>query len=252
MKSSSSGQLFDVELDELDDGPNVRAKADTALKRSIAEYGVLQPITVCRRQGRFEVLYGHRRTAAARALGLARIPAILVPEPDDRPIRQLVENLHRRAVDAIDIGRALRAHLDAHPGMTRTALARQLGRSIPYVSGKLELLDMDAETQRRITAGEVSEANAIKARQAIAPRAQGRPHLLQPSDDGRSRSVVVPLGRTNRHGVIQATIGVDRESGLVDLVVDDGAGQSVLLTLDREQARLLARRLTQAFQAVAS
>lgn len=247
-----SGQLFEVLLDELDDGTNVRTRADTGLRRSIEQHGVLQPITVCRRQGRFEVLYGHRRTAAARAAGLTSIPAILVPPPDDLPIRQLIENLHRRPVDALDIGRALRAHLDANPGMTRTALAKSLGRSIPYVSGKLELLEMDEETQRRVAAGEISEATAIRARQAIAPRATGRPRLLQESEDGRSRSVVVPLGRTNRHGIVQATIGVDHDARQVDFLVEDGAGQSVMLTLGPAEARLLARRLTQAFEAVAS
>jgi ParB/RepB/Spo0J family partition protein len=245
-----NGQLIEVRLDELDNGPNVRAKADTGLRRSIEEHGVLQPITVCRERGRFVVLYGHRRTAAARAAGLDSIPAILVSPPDDLPIRQLVENLHRRSVDALDVGRALRAHLDASPGMTRTALAKSLGRSIPYVSGKLELVEMVEETQRRVATGEISESTAIAGRRRQERRAHGRPKILPGTGEGRSRSVVVPLGRTNRHGVIQATIGIDPESASVDLVVEDGAGASVMLQLDLEQARLLSRRIAQAAQAV--
>lgn len=245
-----SGQLIEVRLDELDDGTNVRAKADAGLRRSIEEHGVIQPITVCRRRGRFVVLYGHRRAAAARAAGLEAIPAILVSPPDDLPIRQLVENMHRRAVDPLDIGRAMRAHLDANPGMTRTALARSLGRSLPYVSGKLDLVDMDAETQRRVATGEMAERTAIDARRRSERRAHGRPRILPGTGEGRSRSVVVPLGRTNRHGVIQATIGIDPESASVDLVVEDGAGASVMLQLDLTQAKLLARRIGQAVQAV--
>lgn len=245
-----SGLLLDVLLDELDDGPNVRAKADSGLRRSIEKHGVLQPITVCRDHGRFVVLYGHRRTAAARAAGLESIPAILIPPPDDLSIRQLVENMHRRAVDAVDVGRALRAHMDANPGLTRLALARELGRSLPYVSGKLELAAMDVETQRRVTAGEIGEHRAIQKRRATTRFAVGRPKTLQPTGDGRTRSVVVPLGLTNRRSAIQATIGVDQDAGHVDLVIEDGSGHSVMLTLDRLQAHLFARRLTQAAQAV--
>lgn len=243
-----SGQLLDVRLDELDDGPNVRAKADTGLRRSIEEHGVLQPITVCRRRGRFEVLYGHRRTAAARAAGLESIPAILIAPPDDLPIRQLVENMHRRAVDPIDIAKAMRAHLRANPGMNRSQLARTLGRSLPYVSNKLELLDLDKKTRKRISAGVLGERQAIDARRAVAPMAHGRPRVLQDSEDGRSRSVVVPFGQEGR---AKATVGVDLETNRVDLVVEDGAGHSVMVTVSADVARLLGRRLQQASVAVA-
>lgn len=241
--------LFDVRLDELDDGPNVRRRADADLKRSIAEHGVLQPITVCRRGARFEVLYGHRRTAAARALKLASIPAILVDAPDDLPIRQIVENLHRRAVDPIDIGRALRAHLDANPELSRTQLAKVLGRSLPWVSGKLELLDMAAETQRKVAAGELSERDAIDGRRERERFAEGRPRIVPGLDAGRSRSISVPLGLAPNRRPISATVGID-ESGAVDLVLDNGYGSSIMVSLDAAAARLLSRRLAQAAQAV--
>lgn len=245
----SDAQLLQVRLDLLDDGPNVRRRADADLKRSIAEHGVLQPITICRRGERYEVLYGHRRTAAARALRLETIPAILVAAPDDLPIRQIVENLHRRAVDPLDIGRALRAHLEANPGLSRTDLAKALGRSLPWVSGKLELLELEAETQRRVAAGELSEANAIAGRRERVRFAEGRPRTLPGLEEGRSRSISVPLGLAPNRRPITATVGID-ETGAVDLVIDNGQGSSTMVSLDGAAARLLARRLAQAAQAV--
>lgn len=245
----SDAQLLSVALDLLDDGPNIRRRADADLKRSIAEHGVLQPITICRRGERYEVLYGHRRTTAARALKLATIPAILVDAPEDLPIRQIVENLHRRAVDPLDIGRALRAHLDANPGLSRTELARTLGRSLPWVSGKLELLEMDGATQRRVAAGELSEHDAIEGRRGRARFAEGRPRIVPGLGEGRSRSISVPLGLAPNRRPISATVGVD-ENGAVDLVLDNGQGNSVMVSLDAAGARLLSRRLAQAAQAV--
>lgn len=252
-----TGQLFEVNLDELDEGRNVRKKADKGLRKSIAAHGVLQPITVVRRRGRFEVLYGHRRVAAARALELVRIPAILVPEPDasERALRQLAENLDRKAVDPIDVARALRETLDANPGMTQAELAQRIGRSGYYVSTKLALLAMDPNTRRRVSAGSLGEVRAQAHRKASTVQGtRSRPRILELDvETGRSRSVVVPLGvaMATRVGC-RATIGVELETGHVDVVLEDGAGASVMVTLAAGEARLLGRRLLQAHQAVAS
>ena len=251
-----SGQLFEVGLDELDNGTNVRSKADKGLRKSIEKHGVLQPITVCRRRNRFVVLYGHRRTAAARAAGLKRIPAILVPEPDALELRQVVENIERQALNPLDVARALRAHLDAHPGMTQTALAAELGRTSYYVSRKLALLELDPTARDRVAKGLVGENRALDGRVEAGPAKRSRPRILQlDAEHGRSRSIVVQI-RSIQHGPKgdggRATIGVDLEAGSVDLVIEDGTGRSLMFTLSPDEAKLLGRRLTQAWQAVAS
>lgn len=250
-----SGQLFEVLLDELEDGPNVRTRADAGLRKTIEEHGVLQPITVYLHRGHFEIAFGHRRAAAARAAGLTSIPAILVPPPDDLPLRQLAENLDRKAVDPIDVARALRATLDAHPGMTQVQLGRRIGRSGYYVSTKLALLSMDAETQRRVSGGEVAEFKAQAARKASTVQVRrSRPRILElDAEQGRSRSIVVPLNSAQGASMpARATIGVDLEVGHVDLVIEDGSGRSLMFSLSPTEAQLLGRRLTQAYQAVAS
>ena len=47
------------------------------LSASVSKYGVLQPILVRRRAGRYELVAGAKRLAAARACGLTHIPCIL-------------------------------------------------------------------------------------------------------------------------------------------------------------------------------
>jgi hypothetical protein len=73
-----------------DEGSNVGPLAD-----SIAELGVLQPLIVRRHHGRYELVAGARRLAAARAAGLADVPCLLY-DVDDHQAQRLKEatNLH--------------------------------------------------------------------------------------------------------------------------------------------------------------
>jgi ParB/RepB/Spo0J family partition protein len=267
---SIRGRLVQVPIELLDDGTNVRSAgtrrrrgelvaSDRGLRDSIRELGVLQPITVCRHGKRFTVLYGHRRTAAARAAGLTEIPAIVEPEPSEKPIRQLVENQHRLPVNPIDIARTLRAYLDEHPETKQADLARMLGRSSYWVSTKLALLDMEPDAQEAVAAGRIGQGSAYAAHKASTSQRAGRPRVfrLDRLDDdrepSRSRSVVVPLpsgGVRDKPG--QATISVERgELPTIELILEDGAGHGVMLTLARDAARMLGHRLMQAYQATA-
>lgn len=242
-------RLIDVPLELLDDGPNVRV-ADAGMRASIATFGVLQPISVVARGARYEVLFGHRRVAAARSLRLATIPAIVEPPPPDRPIRQVIENIDRREMSPVDIAKALRAHLDANPGMTRTDLARLLGRSVVYVSHKLELLDMEQDVIDQVDRGLLGAETAIRRRRAVVHHAVGRPRDIPlPDEYGRSRSVVVPLSEDA--GAYQAVISVNRETREIELVVS-AKERSVVVTLAPGEAKVLGRRLTQAYEALAS
>jgi ParB/RepB/Spo0J family partition protein len=251
---------LEIPIELLDDGSNVRAPAkrlsqsDVGLRASILELGVLQPITVVRRGKRFEVLYGHRRTAAARAVGLAAVPAIVETDPDEKPIRQLVENQHRQPVNPIDIARTLRAYLDEHPATNRAALARKLGRNPGWISAKLALLELDVETQDQVARGQLGEGHAYRlAKTRTEAKTTGRPRVLEDSDDGASVSVRVPIEGAGAKGQTgEATIGVDRQTGAIDFVITDGAGYGLMLTLTASAARLLGLRLTQAYQAAAA
>lgn len=245
-------KLLELPIDQVDPGTNVRTKVDADLRRSIEEVGILQPITVTPREDdRFDVLYGHRRLAAARAAGLRTIPAVVEAEPSDLPLRQLVENQQRRAVAPLDIARTLRTYLDEHPGMPQVELARKLGKSGYWVSQKLLLLDMSPALQAQVAAGELRDDLAVKAHRATTVQAgRGRPRVLAlESEESRSTSVVLQLPGVADGAMAKATIGLERDSGTIDLTLEDGKGHGVMVTLAPAAARLLGLRLTQAYQA---
>jgi ParB/RepB/Spo0J family partition protein len=249
-------RFLEIPLELLDEGTNVRTRtltrssSDYGLVASMRTDGVLQPITVVRRGKRYEILYGHRRAAAARAAGLATIPAIVETDPADKGVRQLVENEHRRRVDPIGIARALREHLDANPRTTQAELAARIGRPTSWVNRHLALLLLDEATQGRVATGAIGVGSAVRHRH---PEARvGRPRVLQTTDEGRSRSVTVPLRTGGGGSNAKATIGLELGEGTVEVLLEDGTGHGVMVTLDIRSAQLLGRRLRQAGDAAAA
>lgn len=237
-----------IPLAKIDQGDNVREKLDEGLKDSVRAHGIIQPVTLAKRGSRYEVLFGHRRVAAAAALDLVEVPAIVIERPSDLPRRQLAENLDRKSMGPIEIATVLRAELERDPSLTTAELAKACGRSTYWVSTKLALLTLPEELQARIAAGEIGQTRAHEIRKATTVQTAGRLRVFEQVEDGNasSRSVVVPLGTTTG----QATIGIDRDAGTLDLVLQDAKGHGVFLVLLPEAAKLLARRLTQAYEAV--
>lgn len=84
------------------------------LTDSIRRNGLIHPIVVERRGPRFRIRAGHRRVAAARLAGLAKVPALIHPEPlADREwlVHMVEENTLRKDLSASerrDIIRRLR------------------------------------------------------------------------------------------------------------------------------------------------
>jgi ParB family chromosome partitioning protein len=82
------------------------------LVNSIHVEGVLQPVVVRYDANRdiYVIVHGERRWRAAQAAGLATIPAIVRDVPEDRRlVQQLMENIVRDDLNAIDRAAALRA-----------------------------------------------------------------------------------------------------------------------------------------------
>ena len=136
----------EIRLDRIEADPGQpRQTFDEArmeeLAASIRREGVLQPIAVSYDEGRdvYVVIHGERRLRAARLADLPAIPAVVRDVPDDRRlIQQLMENIVRDDLNAVDRAAALRAlknQLDDPPweqvaeavGIRRSRLFQLLG-----------------------------------------------------------------------------------------------------------------------------
>lgn len=160
--SLTGATLLEIPLDLVDVGDNVRVtlEAIDELAASIVEHGVLQPVKATRTaDGRYRLLWGQRRVLAARQAGLATIPALVTTEDsDERPIEQLVENLHRADLNPIDRAQAMRAVVDA--GVSQADLARKLGIAPSTVANDLRILEAAPEVVELVRDGTISPAHA--------------------------------------------------------------------------------------------
>ncbi|RMD74033.1 MAG: ParB/RepB/Spo0J family partition protein, partial [Chloroflexi bacterium] len=152
------------------------------LAATIAEYGLLQPIGVTPiGSGRYRVVYGGRRRAAAIQLGLSKVPCIVLDNDDpDLLLRQLIENVQRQDLNDIEQARAfarLREHIVATRGKLPDseldeAVGQAVGLGARTVRRYLGLLELPEEVQQMIRRGELNVTQAQHLRRITNPKTQ--------------------------------------------------------------------------------
>lgn len=143
----------------------------TELAASIRVHGILEPLVACLHPaaaGRYLLLAGHRRLAAAKAAGLDMVPADIRPAPAEPVVVMLVENCQRADLTAVDKARAMAVLLAK--GWTAARICRETGLSSATVSATLALLELDQATQERVRAGRVRASDALTAVRATRAR----------------------------------------------------------------------------------
>ena len=127
------------------------------LVESIASVGVVQPLLVRRRQGRYELIAGSKRLAAAIAAGLTEVPCLL-READDERARALAE------AENLRLERDGAQERAAGPSGVPALAAREIIDSLATIESCLNLLlDRDRPLRERVAVSLV-KAEANRAR----------------------------------------------------------------------------------------
>lgn len=130
------------------------------LAKSIAENGLVQPITLRKLDDHYELIAGERRLRACIYLKKISIPAYVVDKSDDESMYMaLIENIQRENLSSIEEAKAYMRIMDIKH-MTQSELAKQLGKSQPSIANKIRLLNLDANVQNAIEAKLISERHA--------------------------------------------------------------------------------------------
>lgn len=181
--ASSQEVVREIPVGEITPNPfqprkSFEAAALDELKTSIAEYGVLVPIIVRRRDGGYELIAGERRWRACAALMRPTVPAI-VRASDDRQTLEfaIIENLQRENLNPLEEAAGFQHLLDEYE-LTQEELARRLGKSRPAVANTLRLLSLSDAIRSMLVSGRLSAGHARAllmapeaARAALAERA---------------------------------------------------------------------------------
>ena len=130
------------------------------LRDSIAQHGVLQPLTVRQKGERFELIAGERRLRAARMAGLTEVPCILMDvDMESSGVIALIENIQRRDLDFIEEAEGINQLIRLF-GLSQEQTARRLGKSQSAVANKLRLLRLPRDVLERLRTEGLSERHA--------------------------------------------------------------------------------------------
>ena len=130
------------------------------LKKSILEHGIIQPISVRKIDGKFQIIAGERRWQAAKLAGKTKIPAFLISF-DDRQMLEvaLVENIQRQNLNAIDEAKAFQRMSEEYK-YTQMQISLKVGRSRSYIANSLRLLTLPTDVQDKIINRKLSASHA--------------------------------------------------------------------------------------------
>lgn len=130
------------------------------LAASIHHHGILQPLTVRRTNGTWELVAGERRLRAAKLAGLTQVPCIPIRIDDqESALLALLENLQRQDLHFLEEADALAALIHSG-GMTQEEAAEKLGRSPSAVANKLRLRRLSPDCTAIIIRHHLSERHA--------------------------------------------------------------------------------------------
>ena len=131
------------------------------LADSISQYGLIQPITVRRREGGFyQIIAGERRWRASRMAGLVEVP-VRVIDADDRRVAELalVENLQREDLNPIEEALGYKSLIEEY-GLTQEEASRSVGRSRPAIANAIRLLSLSRDVLPLVEDGTLSAGHA--------------------------------------------------------------------------------------------
>jgi len=123
----------------------------TELANSIKRHGLLQPILVSRgKRGTFQLIAGLRRLLAVKMLKQDRVKALVIDdEVQKNRLKSAVENIQRENVTAIEEAQYFRYLMDEY-NMTEVDIAREIDKTVAYVSQRIRLLNSDKELQEAV------------------------------------------------------------------------------------------------------
>ena len=170
-----------------------------ALSQSIAENGILQPLTVRKvSTTEYELIAGERRLRASVMAGLRKVPCIVIKcSEKESAVYALLENLQRSDLGMFEEARGV-SRLIRRYGLTQQEAAVKLGKTQSTIANKLRLLRLTYEEQEWIENAGLSERHA---------RA-----LLKLGDEGARREALSKI--------ISENLNVQQSENLINLMLN--------------------------------
>ncbi len=153
VRTSGSSSIGEIELSQIEANPNQpRREFDKEslqeLADSIAEIGVIQPITL-RKVGddKYQIIAGERRFRASQIAGKETIPAYILEASDENTMEMaLIENIQREDLNSMEIALAYQQLIEQY-NLSQEQLSKRVGKGRATIANFLRLLRLPAAIQ---------------------------------------------------------------------------------------------------------
>ena len=173
--SGNSESFIDISL--IHANPNQPRKdfkedALQELADSIKEIGIIQPVIVEKKNGKYEIVAGERRYRASKLAGLKKIPVIEKTFSEEEKYEiALIENIQRENLSPIEEAKAYQQLINNY-SLSQDALSKKLGKKRSTIANSLRLLKLPEDMQNALNNGEISAGHARSILSAINPADQ--------------------------------------------------------------------------------
>ncbi len=142
--------INDISLNPDQPRTNFNENSLEQLTSSINELGLIQPITVKEKDGKYILISGERRLRAFKKLNLGSIPAYIRKANDQSSLEMaLVENIQRRDLDAIEIAISYKRLIEELK-LSHDEMSKKLGKDRSTITNYIRLLKLDPIIQSGI------------------------------------------------------------------------------------------------------
>ncbi len=163
-ENAVEAQEIDISLIDRNENQPRKTFSEESLRElasSIANIGIISPLTLVKGEGgRYVIVAGERRFRASMMAGLKKVPCI-VKDYTPQQIQEisLIENLQREDLNAIEAAEGMKELMESH-GLTQEEVAIKIGKSRPYVTNTLRLLQLPEEVTNLVREGKLSPGHA--------------------------------------------------------------------------------------------
>jgi len=131
------------------------------LMASIKEKGILQPIIVREKNGRYEIIAGERRCIAAKNVGLKDVPCIEMNVSDNEAMEiALIENLQRKDLNIFEEADGLNGLADIY-GYSHKQISEKVGKARSTITEIISISKIPKEIRN------LCEEFSIKSRSTV-------------------------------------------------------------------------------------
>ena len=165
VKPQDTSDVLRIPVDLIEPNPyQPRMSFDTdamqELSDSIRTFGLIQPITVRRKDDKYQIISGERRYRASLMAGMDMIPAYIRDASEQGMLEMaIVENIQRENLDPIEVAMSYQRLME-ECRLTQEQMADRVGKKRASVANQLRLLKLPAKVQHDLKVGLVSVGHA--------------------------------------------------------------------------------------------